>query len=53
MIHSARPTDSPVATIVFCYFVLLGLKSGDGRTHVRTTRAKTMITTGLGYELAE
>ena len=32
MIHSARPTVSPVATIVFCCFVLLDLKSGDGRT---------------------
>ena len=32
MIHPARPTGSPVATIVFCCFVLLDLKSGDGRT---------------------
>ena len=32
MITSARPTVSPVATIVFCCFVLLDLKSGDGRT---------------------
>ena len=35
MIHSARPTVSPVATIVFCCFVLLDLKS-TGRTDVRT-----------------
>ena len=38
MIHSARPTASPVATIVFCSSVLLDLKRGDGRTdgqHVR------------------
>ena len=32
MIHSAIPTVSPVATIVFCCFVLLDLKSGDERT---------------------
>ena len=31
-IHSARPTVSPVATIIFYLFVLLDLKSGDGRT---------------------
>ena len=31
MIHSARPTVSPVETIIFCCFVLLDLKSGDGR----------------------
>ena len=36
MIISARPTASPVATIVFCSFVLLDLKSGDGRTDERT-----------------
>ena len=35
MIHSARPTVSPVAIIIFCYFVLLDLKSGDGRTDER------------------
>ena len=28
MIHLAKPTASPVATIVFCCFVLLDLKSG-------------------------
>ena len=32
MIHLTRPTVTPVATIVFCRFVLLDLKSGDGRT---------------------
>ena len=46
MIHSARPTVSPVATIIFCCFVLLDLKSTDGRTNGRTTCAKIMITTG-------
>ena len=38
MIHSARPIVTPVANIVFCCFVLLDLKTGDGRTdeqHVR------------------
>ena len=43
MIHSARPTVLPVVTIVFCCFVLLDMKSGDGRT----TCAKTMITTAV------
>ena len=37
MIHSARPTVSPVANIVS--FIFLDLKSGDGRT----TCAKTMV----------
>ena len=32
MIHSARPIVTPVANIVFCCFVFLDLKSGDGRT---------------------
>ena len=32
MIHSARPIVTPVANIVFCWFVFLDLKSGDGRT---------------------
>ena len=32
MIHSTRPTVTPEANIVFCCFVLLDLKSGDGRT---------------------
>ena len=42
MIHSARPTVTPVANIVFFCFVLLDLKSGDvltyayGRTDERT-----------------
>ena len=42
MIHSARPTVSTVETIIFYCFVLLDLKSGDGRT----TCAKIIITTG-------
>ena len=50
MIHLARPTVSPVATIIFCCFVLLDLKSGDGRMdgwrNGRTTCAKIIITTG-------
>ena len=41
MFHSARPTLSPVANIVFA-LIIFALKSGDGRT----TCAKTMITTG-------
>ena len=49
MIHSTRPIVMPVANIVFCCFVLLDLKSGDGRT----TCAKTMIPTGRGCGLAE
>ena len=49
MIHSARPTVSPVANIVFCCFVYLDLKSGDGRT----TCAKTIIPTGRDFGLAE
>ena len=53
MIHSARPTVSLVATIVLCCFVLLDLKSGDGRTNGRTTCAKIMITTGRDCGSAE
>ena len=49
MIHSARPIVTPVANIVFCWFVFLDLKSGDGRT----TCAKTMIPTGRDFGLAE
>ena len=30
MIHSARPIVTPVANIVFCCFVFLDFKSGDG-----------------------
>ena len=43
MIHSARPIVTPVANIGCFCFVFLDLKSGDGRTDVRTTCAKTMI----------
>ena len=55
MIHSARPIVTPVANIVFCCFVFLDLKSGDGRgrTDGRTTCAKTMIPTGHDFGLAE
>ena len=35
MIHSARPIVTPVANIVFCCFVLLDLKSGNGRADGR------------------
>ena len=30
--HSERPIVKPLATIVFCCFVFLDLKEGDGRT---------------------
>ena len=33
MIHSSRPIVTPVANIVFCCFVFLDLKSGEGRTN--------------------
>ena len=49
MIHSARPIVTPVANIVFCSFVFLDFKSGDGRT----TCVKTIIPTGRGCGLAE
>ena len=54
MIHSARPTVSPVANIVlFCQI----LKSGDGRTYGltegRTTCSKTIIHTGRDCGAAE
>ena len=41
------------ANIVFCCFVFLDLKSGDGRTDGRTTCAKTMIPTGRDFGLVE
>ena len=47
MIHSARPIVTPVANIVFCCFVLLDLKSGDGRTdgqHVRKQLSLPAVT---------
>ena len=50
MIHSARPIVTPVANIVFCCFVFLDLKSGDGRTD---NMCKTMIPTGRDFGLAE
>ena len=57
MIHSTRPTVSSVATIIFCCFVLLDLKSGDGltdgRTNGWTTCAKIMITTSRDCGSAE
>ena len=52
MIHSARPIVTPVASIVFCCFVFLDFKSGDGRTDGLTC-AKTMIPTGRDFGLAE
>ena len=48
MIRSARPTLTSVATIIFCCFGLLDLKS-DGRTIC----AKIMITTGRNCGSAE
>ena len=53
MIHSASPIVTPVANIAFCCLVFLDLKSGDGRTDVRTTSAKTMIPTGHDSGLAK
>ena len=53
MIHSARPIVTPVANNVFCNFVFLDLKSGDGRTYGRKTCAKTMIPTCRDFGLAE
>ena len=56
MIHSAKPTVSPVANIVFCLFCLLDFKKWgrtDGRTYERTTCAKTMIPTGCDCGPAE
>ena len=54
MIPSARAIVMSVANIVFCCFVFLDLKSGDGWTdrwtYGRTTGAKTMIPT---FELAK
>ena len=51
MIHSARPLVTPVANIVFCCFVFLDMKIGDGRTD--KNNAKTMIPTGRDLGLAE
>ena len=48
MIHSARPIVTPVATIVFCYFVLPDLKS-DGRTTCEKTMIPTASDLGLGW----
>ena len=53
MIRSATPIVAPVANIVFCCFVFLDLKSGDGRTDGRTTCVKTMIPTGHDFRLVE
>ena len=49
MIHSVRPTVSPVANIVF---TLLDFEKW-GRTDGRTTCAKTMIPTGRDFGLAK
>ena len=49
MIHSARPIVTPVANIVFCCYVFLDLKSGDGRTdgqHVRKEWSLPAMTLG-------
>ena len=53
MIHWVIPIVTPVANIVFCCYVFLDLKSGDGRTDRRTTCAKTMIPTGRDFGLVE
>ena len=46
MIHSARPIDTPLFSVVLFF---LDLKSGDGQT----TCAKTIIPTGRDFGLAE
>ena len=38
MIHSARPIVTPVAIIIFCCFVFIDLKRGDGRTYGQYVR---------------
>ena len=60
MIHSSKPTVSPVAKIVFFLFCLVrfekwGRTDGRtyGRTYERTTCAKTMIPTGRDCGSAE
>ena len=57
MIHSARPTVSSVETIVFAWnlfcFEYWGRTRTYRRTDGRTTCAKTMITTGRDFGLAE
>ena len=53
MIHSARPIVTPVANVVVRSFVFLDLNSGNVRTDVRTTCAKTIINTGRDCGLAE
>ena len=50
MIHSARPIVMPVANIVFCCFVFLDLKSGNGRTD---NMCENNIPTGRDFGLAE
>ena len=51
MIHSTRPTVSPLANIVFTLFWEI-LKSGDERTDIQTPRVKIVITTGRDWRLA-
>ena len=49
MIHSARPIVKPVANNVFCCFIFLDLKSGDGQTdehYVRKQWAPPAMTLG-------
>ena len=55
MIHSARPTVSPVVKIVFTgnLFCFLLYFEKDGRTDGQTTCAKTIIPTGRDFGLAE
>ena len=52
MIHSARPTVTPITNIVFCCFVFCTVDKWV-RTYVRTTCAKTIIPTGRDFGLAE
>ena len=57
MIHSAKPTVSPVVNIVFAWklfcFARFWKVGTDGRTYERTTCAKTMITSGRDSGSAE
>ena len=53
MIHSARPTVSPVVSIVFAWNLFCFARFWKVGTNVRTICAKTMITTGSDCGPAE
>ena len=52
MIHSARPTVSPIAKHCFLLFCFARFEKWE-RTDRRTTCAKTMIHAGRNFGLAE